>query len=789
MANGAGQQLGNYRLHRLLGRGGFADVYLGEHIHLQTLAAIKVLQVEMGSDSLNDFLREARTIAHLLHPHIVRVLDFGVEGNMPFLVMDYAPNGTLRQHHPKGSCLPPTTIVAYVKQVAQALQYAHERKVIHRDVKPENMLLGINNEVLLSDFGISAIEQSTSVLVTQKKLASNPAGTISYMAPEQIEGKPQPASDQYALGIVVYEWLCGSRPFQGEPLAVMYQHVHAPPPPLREKIATISPAVEHVVLRALAKDPQQRFASILAFADALEQASQAQQDVTLPAWPFPQAAPEQTNSAAPTATLPARPVSGQPVLNPPPSKQEYDFLPLKEQPPAQKVQVGAAPERVSKPVKPIGHRRGPFRGAAMLLIALVLIIVVGSVAFLLSSPNNHSNAMSAANVQATAAARAHASATVSFRATATATAAISAYNSAAASGIMLGFDPQHTHVNPYEKILNSTNVSGLVQAWKAPTGNSIGSVPTVANGVVYVSSSDGKMYAFNADTGQVLWTTPTGSYYLGSAPTVAGGKVYIGSFDHMLYAFDARTGATLWSAPTGDRIGSSPTLVNGVIYIGSDDGKLYAFNASTGANIWTVPTGGSVRSSPAVFNGVVYAGSDDQKLYAIKADTGGTLWTVRTGGRIRSSPAVVNGIVYVGSEDHKLYAVKADTGGILWTASTGDSVFSSPAVANDVVYIGSNDGKLYAFNATGGTLLWTASTGDSIFSSPTIANGVLFIGSNDRKLYAFNASGCRKTSCLPLWTASTGGIIRSSPTVANGVVYVGSEDHNLYAFHLASTTP
>ncbi len=747
MADGAGQQLGNYRLHRLLGRGGFADVYLGEHIHLQTLAAIKVLQVEMGSDSLNDFLHEARTIAHLLHPHIVRVLDFGVEGNMPFLVMDYAPNGTLRLHHPKGSCLPLTTIVTYVKQVAQALQYAHERKVIHRDVKPENMLLGINNEVLLSDFGISAIEQSASVLVTQKKLVSNPAGTISYMAP----------------------------------------HVHAPPPPLREKIATISPAVEHVVLRALAKDPQQRFASIWAFADALEQASQAQQDVTLPAWPFPQAAPEQTNSAGPTTTLPARPVSGQPVLNPPPSRQEYDFLPLKEHPPAQKVQVGAAPEHVSKPVKPIGHRRGPFRGAGMLLIALVLIIVVGSVAFLLSSPNNHSDAMSAANVQATAAARAHASSTVSFRATATA--AISAYNSAAASGIMLGFDPQHTHVNPYEKILNSTNVSGLVEAWKAPTGNSIGSVPTVANGVVYVSSSDGKMYAFNADTGQVLWTTPTGSYYLGSAPTVAGGKVYIGSFDHMLYAFDARTGATLWSAPTGDRIGSSPTLFNEVIYIGSDDGKLYAFNASTGANIWIVPTGGSIRSSPAVFNGVVYAGSDDHKLYAIKAETGGTLWTVRTEGRVRSSPAVVNGIVYVGSEDHKLYAVKADTGVILWTASTGDSIFSSPAVSNDVVYIGSNNGELYAFNATGGTLLWTASTGDSIFSSPTIANGVLYIGSNDHKLYAFNASGCRKTSCLPLWTVSTGGIIRSSPTVANGVVYVGSEDHNLYAFHLPSTIP
>src|SRR5437773_3640029 len=254
MANGAGQQLGNYRLHRLLGRGGFADVYLGEHIHLQTLAAIKVLQVEMGSDSLNDFLREARTIAHLLHPHIVRVLDFGVEGNMPFLVMDYAPSGTLRLHHPKGSCLPITTIVAYVKQVAQALQYAHERKVIHRDVKPENMLLGINNEVLLSDFGISAIEQGTSVLITQKRVGSNPAGTLLYMAPEQIQGKPQLASDQHALGLVVYEWLCGSRPSQREPLPVMYQQGHAPPPASRELIPPISPALDRVIPRPVAQD-------------------------------------------------------------------------------------------------------------------------------------------------------------------------------------------------------------------------------------------------------------------------------------------------------------------------------------------------------------------------------------------------------------------------------------------------------------------------------------------------------------------------------------------------------
>src|SRR5215472_8344919 len=126
MADRVGQQLGNYQLLSLLGEGGFAEVYLGEHIHLGTQAAIKVLYTQLTSDNVDRFRTEARTIAHLIHPHIIRVLEFGVEGKTPFLVMDYAPNGTLRQHHPKGTRLPLDTIVSYVKQIAETLQYAHD---------------------------------------------------------------------------------------------------------------------------------------------------------------------------------------------------------------------------------------------------------------------------------------------------------------------------------------------------------------------------------------------------------------------------------------------------------------------------------------------------------------------------------------------------------------------------------------------------------------------------------------------------------------------------------------
>src|SRR5581483_367768 len=172
-----GQQLGNYRLVRLLGSGGFADVYLGEHLHLGTAAAIKVLRTRMAGDEIAIFLKEARTIARLVHPHIIRVLDFAVEGMSPFLVMDYVPGGSLRQKHPRGVAVPLTTVVDYVKQVADALHYAHENKVVQRDVKPENMLIDQYGKIVLSDFGVASIAHST-----ESQTVVELAGTIAYIA-------------------------------------------------------------------------------------------------------------------------------------------------------------------------------------------------------------------------------------------------------------------------------------------------------------------------------------------------------------------------------------------------------------------------------------------------------------------------------------------------------------------------------------------------------------------------------------------------------------------------------
>ncbi|HEX7734422.1 MAG TPA: serine/threonine-protein kinase [Ktedonobacteraceae bacterium] len=270
MADHTGQQLGNYRLVRLLGRGGFADVYLGQHVRLQSQqAAIKILATRIDPAEEHVFEREANTIAALTHPHIVRLLDYDVIDGMPFLVMEYAPNGSLRQRHHGGQIVPLPMVVSYVQQIAGALDFAHYKHLIHRDIKPDNMLLDKCDQLLLSDFGVATIAHNTTSQSAQAVI-----GTVAYMAPEQFQEHPRPASDQYALAITVYEWLSGTRPFTGTFTEVAVKHALVPPPPLLARNPLLPPAVEQIVNTALAKDPKARYPDVRTFANALESASQ-----------------------------------------------------------------------------------------------------------------------------------------------------------------------------------------------------------------------------------------------------------------------------------------------------------------------------------------------------------------------------------------------------------------------------------------------------------------------------------------------------------------------------------
>ncbi len=258
-----GKQLGYYYIVRKLGHGGFGTVYLGKYVDLEgenALVAIKVLERNVDKALLH---QEATKLALLNHKNIVRFRYYNDDGSIPYLVMDYACNGTLRKVL---QSLDLKTFLQYMMQIAEALDYIHENDVIHLDLKPENILLGSQGEALVSDFGLAL-----TVLDKKEK-----AGTLPYMAPEQLWGRPCKQSDQYALAILVYEYVSGHRPFEGSDEEIKKGHLKDSPPPLqsykgREMPKALS-KINDVLRKALNKNPNKRYPNVTAFARALEEA-------------------------------------------------------------------------------------------------------------------------------------------------------------------------------------------------------------------------------------------------------------------------------------------------------------------------------------------------------------------------------------------------------------------------------------------------------------------------------------------------------------------------------------
>ncbi len=275
-----GSQISRFRLLRLLGRGGMGEVYLAEDEQLRRQVAIKVIQADYPDpDATRLFQREARAIAMFNHPHILPLFDFGeatIHGaTLTYMVMPFCKEGTLAnwmQQHRNPALLSPQDVGFIVQQAASALQYAHTHQIVHQDVKPSNFFIRSYEEtsgcpeLMLADFGVA---KSTSATAT---VSQTVRGTPAYMAPEQWDGTPVPATDQYALAILAYDLLTGHPPFQGGLGQVMYQHLHVTPPPPSTLNPRIPRDIDTVILHALAKKPEERFGSISAFARAFQQA-------------------------------------------------------------------------------------------------------------------------------------------------------------------------------------------------------------------------------------------------------------------------------------------------------------------------------------------------------------------------------------------------------------------------------------------------------------------------------------------------------------------------------------
>jgi serine/threonine protein kinase len=262
-----GTTIGPYQVQEVLGRGGMGIVYLGYHAALDRLVAVKVMNsLVWDAASAARFQREARTIARLRHPNIVSVFDFGERNGVPWMVVEYMPGGNLGEALAAGETFSGSETVMLLRGVASALDYAHGAGVVHRDVKPSNVLISRDGAPVIADFGLSKLMQEASL--TASGLVS---GTPTFMAPEQATGAAAgPAADQYALAVMAYRLLAGRYPFSGSsPVELLYQHVHQTPQAPSTLDGRLSPEVDAALARALAKQPGERWPGCVAFVDGL----------------------------------------------------------------------------------------------------------------------------------------------------------------------------------------------------------------------------------------------------------------------------------------------------------------------------------------------------------------------------------------------------------------------------------------------------------------------------------------------------------------------------------------
>jgi eukaryotic-like serine/threonine-protein kinase len=386
-----GLLLDHYRLLQLIGSGGMGEVYLAEDTHIPRQVAVKVVRSEPSpypnSESVQEserlFKREAKAIALLDHPNILPLYDYG-EANaqgliFTYLVMPYRPEGSLPnwlRKRGQGALIPWRDVVYIGEQASGALQHAHDHQIIHQDVKPSNFLIRERQDnegrpdLLLADFGIAKFASATS------SVSHTSRGTPTYMAPEQWAGNPQPASDQYGLAIMVYELLTGRPPFRGGSEQMMYQHFHVPPTPPSQLNPALPSDVDEVLLRALAKNPAERFSSMLAFARALQVAlldpaanvptvvSPDGGNMAPPPYPTPSSTPLPTSM--PTPIPPPPPSYTPPTPNPTPAS-----LPVYQQASAMPPTVP-----VSYPQAAVTQAQAPKGRSSIAIISLLVILVL-----------------------------------------------------------------------------------------------------------------------------------------------------------------------------------------------------------------------------------------------------------------------------------------------------------------------------------------------------------------------------------------------------------------------------
>jgi WD40 repeat protein len=719
----SGSQVAGYRLEEQIGAGGMAVVFRAQDERLGRQVALKLLAPGLAADLAfrQRFIRESRAAAVIEDPHIIPVYDAGEAGGVLFLAMRYVAGGDVRSLLARTGPLSPARAAAIISPVASALDAAHAAGLVHRDVKPANMLVDVRpgrpDHVYLSDFGLSKGALSSAGLTGSGYFM----GTANYVAPEQIKGADVDGrADQYALACAAFELLAGESPFQShEGMAVIWAHLSQPPPFMASRRPGLSAAVDEVFAKALAKAPQDRYASCLQFAEALRDALGLAAYHTDPgdilAADHPAANHPGTEidwPAAPAAVGLAIPADPATTSTPGPALGRANLA---------GGEVGTPTATGPRPgwghgqgTPPVRHRSSRRPGLATLAgISIVAAAGVAAAVILALSPTHGS---ASAGGQASASSHAHVSATSRSRPSASSRAQVSArsraHGSASSPGpVPVSYQLADTLTDPRHGAL------GVASVAFSPDGK------TVATG-----DSNGNIY---------LWDVGAGTRTAVLAdPTSHGDGVTSVAFSpdgQMLATGDANGSTYVWNVASGTRTAvlTCPGSIEVQSVVFSPDGKTLATGDDVNSCLWPVgsgtPTAVLRRQGDVVDNSVAF--SPDSQMLATGGTDGSTdLWDVATGTRtaVLTGPANhaagdgVNSVAF--SPDGKTLATGYYNGSIyLWDVATGTRTAvladpGAPASGDGVTSVAfSPDGKTLATgDYDGSTILWDPATGTRI---------------------------------------------------------------------------
>jgi outer membrane protein assembly factor BamB len=638
-------QIDRYEIGAELGRGGMGIVYRAYEPALDRAIALKILAPEFADqrDLAARLRREAISAARLRHPNIALLYEFGQADGIPFLAMEYVAGLSLRQLLEAGP-IAWDRALAILAQIGAALDYAHAMGIVHRDVKPSNILVDSADRAVLIDFGLADMAGNSLQTADGTVL-----GTPHYMAPEQADGRGANArSDQYGLAAVAYELLTGTPPFHGRSsTAVMFAHIHEQPAPPSERQPLLPARVNSVLVRGLAKEPNARYSSAAAFVSDL----QAALSPPAPQRRFPAAIRWLAGIAAGLVVLMLALLWWREALIHPIQPSSPDVL----------GRGGIAlPQQVLWT-----YNMRLAGGTALVLLndTLILDTLDGSLVAL----------------RADTGALRWRSKQVGTRET------TFGAPSAGAGLIFVG--------SIDEEVLGLSPDSGE-PVWRRQVQGAVQHAPILDQDHLVVTTSKGYLYVLRAGNGQVIWGRPL---ELGlQNPTVGASQIFV-SAGRLLSALDISSGTVSWEFQARSTITTRPVVFGDLLLVGTERGMLHALRLTNGQELWRTQLNGGLHAAPAVSASAIYIIDQSGGVTMLSADAQRVLWHLDIGAASDATPVLADGKLFFGANNGSFYALDASTGRQLARMQLGGSIDTSAALGDGVIYVRAN--QIYALGS------------------------------------------------------------------------------------------